>query len=179
MFLLRGCGGSSDPIIGTTVETIHHTDTIKVHTVDTLMVEGPTKYIYKDSPVDGGIDDEGNTFWVHRYDEEDLIAEVTTTDQGGQYIDYNVVCPVITKTDSIIITNTDSIIVTNNVEKRTNNLFIGSEIAISDKEISGVGLNLTWQMKNDLQIYYEYGAMFNTKDQHRFGVKIPLRRNNN
>jgi hypothetical protein len=176
MYLLRDCGGSTtDPIIGTTIETVHHTDTVYKHHTDTVFVEGPYRFIYKDIP-DNIVEEEDETYYVHEWNRPDLNLKVTTSAKGSQSINYSVICPVITNTDSIIVTNTDTVTITNNINKRANKFFVGGEIGMSNKEVSGVGLNFTWQMKNDLQVYYEYGAMFNSNDQHRFGVKVPIKR---
>jgi hypothetical protein len=175
MYFLRGCGSDNTPIIGTTIETVHHTDTVYSRHTDTVYVKGPTKYIPYNKPAEEGVEGD-ETYFVHLYDESDLNASIKTYSSGLQDLEYNVICPEITHTDTIEITNTDTITITNTLEKKVNELYLGASAGLSQKTISSVAFNLTWKTKKDLQLYYELGIPFNSSIEHRVGVKFRLKK---
>tara|TARA_R110000765_G_scaffold363505_2_gene453684 strand:+ start:1561 stop:2148 length:588 start_codon:yes stop_codon:yes gene_type:complete len=173
----RGCG-RIEPVIETTIETVHHTDTIRTHSTDTLLVEGPTKYIYRDAPSEEGTED-GETFFVHEYEEEYLNATVKTYSGGSQYLDYNVICPEITHTDSVIVTNTDTIKITNTVLENKVRLYTVGSGMFNDSGLGGVGFGAGIKFKNDYLLRYQYNVQFEQDNQHEVSFMIPLKRRKN
>jgi len=184
----KGCGKEKDCLevfkSKTEIETSRDSDTLIVHHTDTVYESGPTKYIYLDKPSSVSENDDSTFTYTHIIFEDDLAGAIRTRTTGKVLsldLEYEVTCPVITKTDSITITHTDTVKITtdNFIEKKRRKLFLGTEAAFADKSgILGAAFNFTIQGKNDYQFYYEYGVSFNKTvmpDQHRIGVKIPIR----
>jgi hypothetical protein len=171
----KGCNGNNGSDIYKTVSTVtktHHSDTAFKHHVDTVYVMSDPVYI-----------DDSIKEYQYEYNLSDLKARVSTRTTGeiiDQDMQYSVICPIVTVTDTLIMTNTDSIIVNtdNFIEKNKANFFIGTEIGASNSLVNSIAFNATLQFKNKYQVYYEYGMFFDQEvipNQHRVGVKIPIR----
>jgi len=174
---------NKEPEIETVIKTVHHTDTVTVYETDTVYVKGDTKYIYLDKPSVEINDDSTNTY-TNEIDEEDLTATIVTTTKGemlDQSIEYNVISPVITNTETITVTNTDTVFITNNVLKPDKmKFYLGTGVGLYDKGIIGADFNATIQTKNSYQYTYGYEVSFDKSlmpDYHKVGVKIPIKFN--
>jgi hypothetical protein len=182
----KGCNGNNGSDIYKTVSTVtktHHSDTAFKHHVDTVYVMSDPVYIYRNVPSKITDIDDSIKEYQYEYNLSDLKARVSTRTTGeiiDQDMQYSVICPIVTVTDTLIMTNTDSIIVNtdNFIEKNKANFFIGTEIGASNSLVNSIAFNATLQFKNKYQVYYEYGMFFDQEvipNQHRVGVKIPIR----
>tara|TARA_R110002073_G_scaffold334140_1_gene523053 strand:+ start:5416 stop:6012 length:597 start_codon:yes stop_codon:yes gene_type:complete len=180
VFAVRMCSPAKlKKVYKTNTEVISHTDTVYKSLIDTVYIESEVKYIYQDRYVEV-VNEDSSIDFIHQYSTNDLNAEVTTTFNDNEVInqslEYSIIYPEITKTDTIIITNTDSIIVTNIVDRNRMNFYLGSSAAVLDGTLTSVGLNATLQLKNQVQIGYEYGIRIDAPNEHRAVIKFPLRR---
>lgn len=161
------------------VETITKIDTVIISKIDTFYVKEKTKIIIQDSVQYVGIVNDSVSEYQTEYNEKDLKATLFTKSTGSvlsQKLKYSVICPIINKLDSIFIFKKDSTTVTKQHKKHQ--FFVGAETGWTDQGILDPAANLTWKWKNDYMIYYEYKLSLNKNlipDQHRFGIKIPLR----
>jgi len=123
-----------------------------------------------------------NQEFIYNINENDLKGSIVTKLVGEsleQKLNYSVICPTITNTETITITIRDSTIV--EVEApRKNKLYFGGG-ANFNETLLGPNLNFTLQLKNDYQVSYNYNVFFNnnanTANFHSVTLKIPLRLN--
>lgn len=171
--------GKKKDIIKSTSEIVFVTDTLFYSSVDTVYKSSDVKYVYRDRYIEK-INNDSIVDIIHDYNTEDLSATVTTSFYNSkvlsQSLEYSIVYPEITKTDSVIVTNTETVTVTNYIKDDRMNFYLGSSATMSSGSFDGIGVNATLQLKNKVQLGYEYGVNFKTQDEHRVVVKFPLRR---
>jgi len=134
------------PEVSTTTTTEFVTDTITKRHVDTVYIEGPERIIYAEDPNYTELKDDSTLISKFEIDEKDIkgIASIESSDSVRNFqLDYSVICPEITITDTVQITNTVTHTITNTIEKKPLGLYFASNFNISQqKEDLGVGANV-------------------------------------
>jgi len=177
----KGCDSINLSPVKEKVTIKTHVDTIHTSSIDTVFVQGPEKIVRVNVPVYVGRINDTTSEYVHNINESDLKAKIftqSTCSVLGQRLEYSVICPVITKSDTIKINTVDSIFSIEYVEKKVNSFYVGVEAGyIKNLGIINPAANFTWKMKNNYQVYYEYSLSLDKSlapDHHRLGVKLPI-----
>ena len=182
-FSFKSCVDTSNEFV-TQYETVTVSDTtyIKGDEVITYITSEPNviyKYMPSDIvPSDGTTVENTYIFDINNQDITGFVSVESVSEVKDFSIEYSVTSKEINRTDTILVDNTITNTITNFVPSPgKHKFFLGTELAFGNNNILGTAFNATWQMKSDYQVYYEYGLSFdNQPNQHRVGVKIPIRR---
>ena len=162
MGAFKGCNDSNGKeIISSTVEivTVHDTTYIEGQT-DTVFIEGDDIIVYVDTPVTISIIDDSIREYRYEINNADLVGVINTQSTGSvksNKLEYKVICPVITKTDTLRIVRQDSI-KTTVVKQKLFNLSIGANMFSTGSPNAGAYLRYNYKKNINLGVGVERTA---------------------